>query len=545
MAVPSVSRAQGSATIRGRVVYADSATPAAGVVVAAADSSGREIARALTGPDGRFAVNVAAPARYVLRALKIGLRPTSLPPIDIADSDTRELLVVLGTESVRLDAVRVEGETSCRISQDSAQTVARLWEQAKGALAASTMAAGGMLYESTLLRYRNYAPFDRRRVVEEFASVVETAGANGFVSLHEDSLAAEGYIVTHGPRREFRAPDAAVLLSPAFAGTHCFRVVPPPRNRPDLVGIAFRPANTRRGISDIDGTFWLGRESAELRRLEFKYVNLPPRMRRDDAEGWVEFARLPTGDWIVSRWAIRTPVNDAEAQVMRNMPARVIGMNTAGGITHSVAKDDSVIYSSAAARVTVRLIETDSLNGTFGSAVSIHGTQRTGYTDTTRAVTFANLPAGRYRLQAWTPLMLWIKADPVEHDVDVSDDDDGVVEISMPTAASTNTCAKGATFVYGAITNSNGAPASFAGVRIDHVSSRAPVTGAADMDKRFPATQLVWADAHGRWKTCQMPGPVSFALAMRNLVGPRHSMSLMSSGGFIRLDLSEDELIRP
>lgn len=544
-AVPTAARAQGSATIRGRVVNADSVTPARGVVVAAADSTGREIARALTGADGRFAVNLAAPGRYALRALKIGLRPTSLPSIDIAEDEAHEVLVVLGTESVRLDAVRVEGEASCRISQDSARTVARLWEQAKGVLAASTMAAGGRIYENTLLRYRNYVPFDRRRVVQEVASVAETAGSNGFVSVHEDSLAAEGYIITHGPRREFRAPDAAVLLSPGFAGTHCFRIVPPPRGRPELIGIGFRPSSTRRGISDIDGTFWLDRESAELRRLEFKYVNLPPRMRRDDAEGWVEFARTSTGDWIVSRWAIRTPVNDAEEQVMRNMPARVIGMITAGGITHSVAHEDSVLYTNLATSVTVQLTETDSLNGAVGSTVSIQGTPRTGYADSARSVTFANLPAGKYRFQAWTPLMLWINADPVEQDVEVVDGADGSVEIRMPTAASVNTCVKGQTFVYGTVTRSNGAAAVAVTVRIDHVSNRTAVAGVEDMDRRFPATGIAFTDRYGRWKVCVSPGPVSFALAMNGLVGPRHSMSLISSGGFVRLDLSEDELIRP
>ncbi|MDA1082683.1 MAG: carboxypeptidase regulatory-like domain-containing protein [Gemmatimonadetes bacterium] len=540
-----VTAAQGTATIQGQVVNVDSTTPVPGVVVALIDSTGRERARALTGVDGRFSLTVAAPARYSLRALKIGLRPTVLPLIDVADGETSTERVVLGTESVRLDAVRVEGETSCRISQDSAQTVARLWEQAKGVLAASTMAAGGKFYETTLLRYRNYVPFDERRVVSETGSIVETAGANGFVSLSEDSLALEGYIVTAGPRREFRAPDAAVLLSPSFAGGHCFRVVPPPRDRPDQVGIAFQPSSARRGISDIDGTFWLDRESAELRRLEFKYVNLPPRMRRDDAEGWVEFARLPTGDWIVSRWAIRTPVNDHEAQVMRNMPARVIGMTTAGGMTRSIAQDDSVIYLNSAASLTVRLTDSDSLNGVVGSAVNILGTQRLGYTDSTHSVTFENLPLGKYRLQAWTPLMLWINADPVERDVDVNNDTGTDFEIKMPTAAATNTCVKGWTFVYGAVTRSDGSPAKFAAIRIDHISSRAAVSSAAEMYRKFPAAAIVYSDQYGRWKTCQLPRPTSFALAMGAFVGQRHSMSLMSGGGFLRLDFSENELIRP
>jgi hypothetical protein len=68
------------------------------------------------------------------------------------------------------------------------------------------------------------------------------------------------------------------------------------------------PAAVREGIGDIQGTFWLDRSSAELRLLEYRYTNLIRAYAVANPGGFVEFLRLPTGNWFVSRWEIRMPL---------------------------------------------------------------------------------------------------------------------------------------------------------------------------------------------------------------------------------------------
>ena len=53
---------------------------------------------------------------------------------------------------------------------------------------------------------------------------------------------------------------------------------------------------------------WLDAESSELRSLDFQYQNLDLEVDTQQLGGTVEFARLPSGAWIVRHWAIRVPV---------------------------------------------------------------------------------------------------------------------------------------------------------------------------------------------------------------------------------------------
>ena len=93
---------------------------------------------------------------------------------------------------------------------------------------------------------------------------------------------------------------------------------------------------------DIRGVVWLDRASAELRRVEYSYANLPKttyemcddapmnvpvaeRKRRcqsatDDAAnrlglgGELDFQRLATGEWLVASWAMRKPPDEGKVR---------------------------------------------------------------------------------------------------------------------------------------------------------------------------------------------------------------------------------------
>ena len=70
-------------TLRGSVVLPDSVTPVPGAIVVAADARGTTVARALTSAVGEFTLRLPSEGRYALTVLRIGFRPTVLPPTAI------------------------------------------------------------------------------------------------------------------------------------------------------------------------------------------------------------------------------------------------------------------------------------------------------------------------------------------------------------------------------------------------------------------------------------------------------------------------------
>src|SRR6185437_14284129 len=83
------------------------------------------------------------------------------------------------------------------------------------------------------------------------------------------------------------------------------------------IGVAFTPAPTRRNIPEIAGTLWIDRASAELRSLEYHYVDLPdmPREALERVGGDIEFARMRGGGWVISAWDIRMPLLASEVNL--------------------------------------------------------------------------------------------------------------------------------------------------------------------------------------------------------------------------------------
>ncbi|MCC6930722.1 MAG: hypothetical protein IT359_17160 [Gemmatimonadaceae bacterium] len=61
-------------------------------------------------------------------------------------------------------------------------------------------------------------------------------------------------------------------------------------------------------MTDIEGTVWLDRLTAEPREVEARYVRTPRPEYESRSTATVRFARLADGRWIVASWAIRTPV---------------------------------------------------------------------------------------------------------------------------------------------------------------------------------------------------------------------------------------------
>lgn len=339
--------------LRGEVVLPDSVSPAAGVIVIVSDAAGADVAKTTSGENGTFDLPLPHAGPFRVRVLRLGFRPTLAGSVELVAGQTGTMHLVLTASIVSLAQVQVKGQTVCGVREDSGQIVADLWEQARFALLATQTPEGGMPIETTALTYERRLDTLGTALRPESTKVVRAATSQFFASVPADSLARVGYVSEDKTGVVYRAPDAAVLLSQSFVALHCFTAVPPPEAHPEWVGLAVRPAKSREKISDIDGTLWLDRASAELRLFEYKYTGIPAEGAKAGAGGRVEFTRLPTGQWIVNRWEIRMPryvlVRSMEGigtwrQVVTRMVVQEIRVQ--GGEVLDVGRDAAALYQS-------------------------------------------------------------------------------------------------------------------------------------------------------------------------------------------------------
>jgi len=408
----------------------DSTTSVAGIVVTATDESGKVFLRALTGESGQYILRLARPARYTLRALRIGFRPTTIPPVQVSAGETRVTDIVLRGEIVSLAAVNVRSEIACRTQTDSSELVVRLWEQARTALSAASLGAAGQPLVATARVFERTLDPSGASVRAETSSVVHGTTLQPFVSLPPDSLARAGYVADDKSGTMYRAPDADVLLSESFAALHCFWAQQPPPEHADWIGIGVRPAQERIGIRDIEGTLWLDKASSELRLFEYGYTGLSSELVRAKPGGRVEFLHLSSGHWIVNRWAIRMPQMAIQRSVQGGIGTNqrivnrtvVQAIRVKGGETIDIVRNGVVLYHSAAETIALarpvpvdtpsespragggavlrgRIIQAGDTIAVPGAEVLIEGAGLRHWADNHGRFRFAGLPRGSYEIR--------------------------------------------------------------------------------------------------------------------------------------------------
>ncbi len=106
--------------VHGTVVLGDSATVARAVIVLATDERGATVGRALTGDRGEgFTLALPGAGRFGLQVLRIGFRPTLVPPFAVEAHATANMRIVLTAAAVPLAAVNVRAQDECRVNRDS------------------------------------------------------------------------------------------------------------------------------------------------------------------------------------------------------------------------------------------------------------------------------------------------------------------------------------------------------------------------------------------------------------------------------------------
>ncbi|GIW51294.1 MAG: hypothetical protein KatS3mg081_0649 [Gemmatimonadales bacterium] len=330
--------------VRGQLVDRANGRGVSGAFVVLLDAQEREVARALTDDRGRFLLRAPAAGTYRLQSKRIGFRVTVSPPLVLEAERTISYRLEVDAVPASLPPVIVEGKPQCGTRGEAGTIVARLWEEAKEALAAVSWTEGSRLYQYSLRMFERDLPDVGTRVIRERSWTRSGYAETPFRSAPAEDLAERGYVVEEGRDRVYFAPDAGVLLSEVFAGTHCFNAIPGVGGR---IGLSFEPVPERH-LPEIKGVLWLDQSTAELRALEFSYSRLPPELPEGPIGGRIEFMRLPTGAWIVREWFIRMPLMGqiVYTEGRREPVSKVMGYRETGGQVLSITDSRGrVIFS--------------------------------------------------------------------------------------------------------------------------------------------------------------------------------------------------------
>jgi Carboxypeptidase regulatory-like domain len=303
LAVLALAPARADAqTVYGVVVADATGEPVAGAMVLLADTLGLSRGSALADSLGRFAITARTPGRYTLAAERVGyqsLRPdtVSIPP------DSLQVQLRAGSRRITLPPVTARARSRCAGHLQANPQTAVVWEEARKALASTALLEETGTYEFTARVDRREVRLRGGRVMSHHTWVRSSTG-QPFMTLPPEVLVDGGYVQTDADSLILYGVGAAVVLSELFLQRHCFGLRDGGAER---VGLEFVPIRTR-GRPDVRGVLWLDRATGELRTLEFTYTGLTFRGPVDRLGGEVEFRRIPSGAWIVSRWMVRGPL---------------------------------------------------------------------------------------------------------------------------------------------------------------------------------------------------------------------------------------------
>lgn len=402
--------------------------PIESALVSLVAADGNLIQQRLTSSSGRFLLRARTPGEYRVRAERIGFATTEGPIVSLGADETVPYRMETSETAIQLEGIEVESETRCVSDPRAGAQVAALWDEARKALTVTRVAE-----ESSLLRY-DVAVSVRELRGDTVVGVTRTSrqvlSEVPLASEEADTLSARGFVWFEADTAVvWNAPDAAVLLSDVFLDDHCFRPRAGDGFRPGQVGLAFEPVRGRR-VPDIAGVFWLDRETAELREIEFRWVNLPwPGVERD-ATGTVRLERAPTGAWFVRRASFRMP------QVLR--PEDGPGYRVVASREKVFEVEGISAFGDAAFEVegvaTIRGTVADRLLGDAltGATVYLSGTDRETVTDPAGRYAFTRLPPGLYSVAFVHPWLDRLGVHTPALRVEVGAGAEAVVDLETP-----------------------------------------------------------------------------------------------------------------
>ncbi|MEO6877830.1 MAG: carboxypeptidase-like regulatory domain-containing protein, partial [Gemmatimonadaceae bacterium] len=293
-------------SVRGTARETGTGLPISGAVVWLGDSAGALLARSIADVDGRFSVvRLAASAR--LHVLHIGFRPVDLA-IDPGAPDP-VINVQMSPVPLALAAIEASSRRVCPGDKGTSDAL-DLWEQARSALLAGVVARETAPPKMRIMSFtRSYDPI-AHTLLSQSVRARDMIGDHSYVAGRSAwAFAEEGYMREEvGGARTYYAPDDNVMLDPAFAGTHCMRVVQGDGAKKNDIGLSFEPVRDQRRdtLVDLAGVLWIDRGTNVLRSVEFHYVGLEPAGRASGGE--IFFSTMPNGAPMIDHWMLRFAV---------------------------------------------------------------------------------------------------------------------------------------------------------------------------------------------------------------------------------------------
>jgi hypothetical protein len=299
LAVPCAGRAQ---QFQGELRSDAGDAPVSGALITLLDVDGRVIRAVLTDAEGRFRLAAPGAGVYHLQAEHIGYSAARAGPLRVEPDAVVTVPMRIVVHPITLDALEVTGTDACRVRPEEGMFAFTLWERAAVALRSAAVLQDLEMVEYSVATYEREVALPRGRMHTERQAAVRVRG-RPFATLTADDLADHGYVHVTDDEVLYHGPDAHVLLSDRFLDTHCLRAQRRGAERAGLIGIAFEPVRGRP-VPDITGVLWLDGATGELQYLVYQYTGLDdPRVA--PASGRIEFDRLDSGAWVISRWWIR------------------------------------------------------------------------------------------------------------------------------------------------------------------------------------------------------------------------------------------------
>ncbi|WP_419859167.1 carboxypeptidase regulatory-like domain-containing protein [Candidatus Palauibacter irciniicola] len=322
--------------ISGTVRETDGGRPIAGGFISLLNSDGNAVEADFTAADGIFSFTAPGPGRYRIRVERIGYANWVTEPYEVTAGQPLTIAVEVPPDPVRLGDLRVEVTGSCLDDPSEGAALATVWEEARKALETAVWAEGRGELTFTLREYQRTLDPRHLTTLEAESRTRRHVRLPPFRSLPAGQLTTSGYARVDADSAVFYAPDATVLLSPEFRDTQCFGLERDEVDGEPMLGITFRPRRGRRVI-DIEGTVWLAEESAELRRVQIRYRNVP--MPRNAQRRYIgadlTFDRLPDGPFYVRDWWVRFPIGSRSTRFRAGLSARpdpvLVAYRQAGG----------------------------------------------------------------------------------------------------------------------------------------------------------------------------------------------------------------------
>jgi hypothetical protein len=386
-------------TILVQVIELETGQPIPGAFLTFLRADGTFVRSALTNAEGRFLFLAGNRGPFTIRAEMIGRETREEMGFSLSGADDTTLTLNLPVRAIELAGVRIRAESRCRLHPENATTTAKVWEEARKALAVQQWAESERVLEFALVSYSRDLHPRTLSVQAEERRASRAVSRNPIQSLSPEILARDGFVqAVDGGEYDYFGPDARVLLSNTFLDTHCLKVIQS-RDQLGSIGLVFQPVN-RGGPPDIEGVFWLSTDTWRLQFLEYGYTWSPYPESQAQARGRVEFEALPNGAWVVRRWWIRMPMmarRHSGGQRFGGTGLEVVGYREVGGQIEEVSTLNQVrLIEASWGTLTGTLWDSTSAGPLPGARVYLEGTGYSVFTDGQGHFELRGLPQGRF-----------------------------------------------------------------------------------------------------------------------------------------------------